>query len=69
VKLSNNKFTDSMPNQLFTKFVVSPLVILSISHADWRYNGCLGRGGYLGFERAGAGDRGRKGEYGERGGV
>jgi hypothetical protein len=49
-----------MSNQLFTKYVVSPLVILSISHGDWRDNGCLGRGGYLVIERAGAGGRGRK---------
>jgi hypothetical protein len=37
-------------------------VILSKSHGDWVDNGCLGRGGCLGIERAGAGGRGRKGK-------
>jgi hypothetical protein len=49
-----------MLHQLFTKYIVSPLVILFISHGDWRDKGCLGRGGYLGIERAGAGGRGRR---------
>jgi hypothetical protein len=49
-----------MPSQLFTKYVVSPLVILSISHGDWGDNGCLSRGGYLGNERAIIGAKGRK---------
>jgi hypothetical protein len=33
-------------------------VILSISHGDWGENGCLGRGGYLGIVKDGAGGRG-----------
>jgi hypothetical protein len=44
-----------MLDQLFTNYVVSPLMILSINHGDWEDNGCLGRGGYLGIERTGAG--------------
>jgi hypothetical protein len=44
-----------MSDQLFTNYVVNPLVILSISHRDREDNGCLGRGGYLCIERAGAG--------------
>jgi hypothetical protein len=43
-----------MPDKLFIKYVVSPLVILSISHGDWGNNGYLGRGGYLSIEKAGA---------------
>jgi hypothetical protein len=54
-----------MPDQLFTNYVVSPLLILSISHGEWEDNGCLGRDGYLGIERADAGGRGRKGGWGE----
>jgi hypothetical protein len=44
-----------MPDQLFIKYVVSPLVILSIILGDWGDNSCLGKDGYLGIERAGAG--------------
>jgi hypothetical protein len=42
-----------MPDLLFVQYAVSPLVILSISHGDWGDSSCLGRGGYLGIERAG----------------
>jgi hypothetical protein len=50
-----------MPDQVCTKYVVWSLVILFISMGG---NGYLGRGGYLGIERAGTGGRGRKGELG-----
>jgi hypothetical protein len=42
-------------------------MILSISPGDLVDNCCLGRGGYLGIERAGTGRKGRKEELGERG--
>jgi hypothetical protein len=32
-----------MPDQLFTQYIVSPLVTLSVIHGDWGNNGCLGR--------------------------
>jgi hypothetical protein len=63
VKTSNNKFTDSMKDQLFTNYVVSPVMILSISCGNWGDNS-LSRGGYLGILRAGAGERGRKEGWG-----
>jgi hypothetical protein len=45
-----------MLDQLFTQYIVSPLVILSISHGDWEDNCCLGRDGYLDIElKEGAG--------------
>jgi hypothetical protein len=50
-----------MPDHLLTKYIVSMLVIFSISHGDWGDNGCFGRRGYLGIERADTGGRGRKG--------
>jgi hypothetical protein len=49
-----------MLDQLFTKYVLSFLVILFISCGDWGNNGCLGRGGYLGIERAGTGGSGQE---------
>jgi hypothetical protein len=52
------------PDQLFIKYIVSPLVILSISHGDWGDNCCLGSVGYLGIERAGAGGRSKNGGMG-----
>jgi hypothetical protein len=54
-----------MPDQLFIKYIVSPLVILRIRHGDWEDNSCLGRGGYLDIERVGADRRGRKEGWGE----
>jgi hypothetical protein len=45
---------------LFTKYMGNPLMILSISHGDWRDNGCLDRGEYLGIKRAGTGRRSRR---------
>jgi hypothetical protein len=56
-------------DQLFRKYVLSPLVILSISHGNWEDTSCLGRGRYLGIERDGARRRGRKGGWGEEGGC
>jgi hypothetical protein len=53
-----------MPDQLFTKYVVSSLVTLSISCGDWGGNGCLDGGGYLDIERAGAGGRKGRGREG-----
>jgi hypothetical protein len=69
VLISNNKFTDSMLEQLFTKYVVIPLVILSINCGDCMENSCLGRGVYLGIERAGTGGRGRKEGWGRGRGL
>jgi hypothetical protein len=40
-------------------------VTLSVTHGDWQF--FLGRGGFLGIERAGAGARGRKGGWGKVG--
>jgi hypothetical protein len=37
-------------------------MILSTSCGDWGDNCCLGRGGFLGIERDGAGRRDRKGK-------
>jgi hypothetical protein len=53
-----------MPDQLLPKYIVSPL-ILSISCGELGDNGCLGRSGYLGFERVGTAGRDRKGGWGE----
>jgi hypothetical protein len=52
-----------MLDQLLIKYVVGSWVILSISHRDWKDNGCLSTDGYLGIETTGAGGRGRKGEW------
>jgi hypothetical protein len=46
-----------MPDQLFTKYVGSPIVILAISHGDWGNKSYLDGCGYLGIERAYAGGR------------
>jgi hypothetical protein len=51
-----------MLNHLFTKYVVSPLLILFISPGDCGNNGCLGKGGFLGIERGGIGRRGKRGD-------
>jgi hypothetical protein len=58
-----------LPDQLFTKYIGGPLVILPTSYGDrGEDNGCLYRGGYLGIERADAG-RGRKGRWGRGRGL
>jgi hypothetical protein len=62
IEISNKKFTDSVPYQLFTKYVVSPLVILSIRYGDYGDHSCFYTDGCLGIERAGTGGRGRKGD-------
>jgi hypothetical protein len=61
-KIINNKFIDSMLDQLFIKCVWSPLVIVSISHGDWEDNSSLDGGGYLGIEIAGTEGKDRKGD-------
>jgi hypothetical protein len=53
-----------MLDQLFTTYVGSPLMISSISHGDWEDIGGVDRGRYLGIERAGTGERVRKGGMG-----
>jgi hypothetical protein len=56
-----------MPDQLFTKYVGKPLVILCIRCADWGDTDCFDGGGYLGIKRAGARGRGKKGIWGKEG--
>jgi hypothetical protein len=58
-----------MVDHLFTKHVVSPLVIYLVSHGDWGDNGCLGRGGCLGIEKLEQEEREGKGNEVRREGL
>jgi hypothetical protein len=50
-----------MLDKIFTKYVRSTLVILSISHGDCGKNSCLDRVGYLDIEQGGTGGRAEEG--------
>jgi hypothetical protein len=44
----SNKFTGSIPDQLFTYYVENPLVIISINSGSWGVNDYLDRDRNLG---------------------